>query len=677
MRLQTLFLYSFLALFFLTGSQQNMRAENNAENEGMSDGAMAGLIAGSVAGLAVGATAIGVGIKKYQDGKKENDQSEKKGQAVDVESEKLQKNLDQMPDQGASRVSTTSLTPSPSKTPSLDDEGKEIKPLSPEEERKQKIEDIRAKNLTRGQAPLPPVRSEVVPAVDRNAVLKAELKALEAQDLEGQQRALEEQRAQGKQRSEALKQDLQQGETEQKKLTVEMEEKSIAADKEDAQLKAQEEALKQKSEERVRANQDAEKQRMVDNAFKEIEELKRQQVAEKEDAVLKFQGEEQKPLDVEQKSLTADAEVRAVQGQGDTPPLPKRDHGSFEERKKEAEGRGARIAVLDKTPEAEKEATILKSQDVKAEQSIKDVDARNSESFKSGIMSQSEAVVAKEAVDLKSQDVKAEQSMKDIDPRNSESFKSSIMSESKADVAKEAIKAPKSEGDGKSLFIEEKKYIKSADHMRGQVSDVALRNIEKHQKVVARYIKHNAHIVKLEEQIKLLKEDIKKSSGADMLHKKDVLRLAKANLAENKKALAEREANIEKGRAMIEKQIGPEKYKELFPKDVIKKVRKQEFRKAENKIQRQESKIAALKNQIEEHKRSVRDTKKQLETKLRYDPAKGAKGNTEHNQMMSDMENEKSKLEQKKQKLQEKEQKLQKNKAHLQQQRAKVMLRHF
>lgn len=680
MRLHKLFLYSCLVLLVLTGSKQNMfgaRYENSSENEGMSDGAMAGLIAGSVAGLAVGATAVGVGIKKYQDNKKENNQSEIKGQAVDAESEKLQKNLEQMPDQESSRVSTPSLTPSSLKTPSLDDEGKEIKPLSQEEEQKRKSEEIRAKNLARGAAPVPPVLSEVVPAVDKNAVLKAELEALKAQDPEGQQRALEEQMAQNKQRSEALKQDLQQGDEEQKKLTAEMEEKRIAAEKEDAQLKAQEEEPKKKSEERVRANQDAEKQRMVDNAFKEIEELKRQQVAEKEDAVLKFQGEEQKPLDVEQKSLTADAEVRAVQGQGDTPPLPKRDHGSFEERKKEAEGRGARIAVLDKTPEAEKEAAILKSQDVKAEQSIKDVDARNSESFKSGIMSQSEAVVAKEAVDLKSQDVKAEQSMKDIDPRNSESFKSSIMSESKADGAKEAIKAPKSEGDGKSLFIEEKKYIKSADHMRGQVSDVALRNIEKHQKVVARYIKHNAHIVKLEEQIKLLKEDIKKSSGVDMLQKKEVLRLAKADLAKNKQALAKRAENIEKGRAVIEKQIGPEKYKELFPKNVIKKVRKQELRKAENKIQRQESKIVALRNEIEEHKRSVRDTKKQLETKLRYDPAKGAKGNKKHNTMMSDMENEKSTLQQKKQRLQAKEQKLEKGKANLQQQHQRVVPRHF
>ena len=524
MRLQKLFLYSCLALLVLTGSKQNMFGttyENNSEDEGMSDGAMAGLIAGSVAGLAVGATAIGVGIKKYRDDKKENAQSETKGQAVDGE---LQKNLDQTPAQEISRVSTTPLTPS------LDEDGKEVKSTLLDEEQKKVVsrrnggtaplpplqitnqqDEIRAKNINRAPAPLPPVRSVVVPDENekKSAALKAELEALKAQDPEGQQRALEEQMAQNKQRSEALKQDLQQGETEQKKLAAEMEEKKIAADKEEAQLKDQEEALKQKQ--------------------------------------------------VEKEPVAADQE--------------------------------------------------------------KNLDAE---------------------------------------------------SESK----KVAVKASKSEVDVKSLFIDEKKYIKSAEHMRGQVSEVALRNIERHQKVVARYIAQNAHIVKLEEQIKLLKEDIKKSEGADMLHKKEVLRLAKADLAKNKQALAKREANIEKGRAMIEKQIGSEKYKELFPKDVIKKVRKQEFRKAENKIQRQESKIAELKRQIKEHSNSVQDTKKILETKLRYDPTKGAKGNEIHNTMMKGMEEEKSELQQKKQKLQEKEQKLQKNK-HLQEQRAKIVPRHF
>ncbi len=73
---QKFFVYQLLLMFSLFNGGQMLRAEKipvfDETDEGLSDGEIAGLVAGSVAGLAVGATAIGVGIKKYQDSKKNN-----------------------------------------------------------------------------------------------------------------------------------------------------------------------------------------------------------------------------------------------------------------------------------------------------------------------------------------------------------------------------------------------------------------------------------------------------------------------------------------------------------------------------------------------------------------------------------------------------------------------------
>ncbi len=78
---QKLFLYQLLLTLFVfnVGSvvhAQDMSEEQSQDipvfdetDEGMSGGEMAGLVAGSVAGLAVGAGAIAVGVKKYQDNK--------------------------------------------------------------------------------------------------------------------------------------------------------------------------------------------------------------------------------------------------------------------------------------------------------------------------------------------------------------------------------------------------------------------------------------------------------------------------------------------------------------------------------------------------------------------------------------------------------------------------------
>jgi hypothetical protein len=72
---------------------------DTAEDEGMSDGEMAGLVAGSVAGLAVGATAIGLGIKKYRDDKNKGSQYEvvedDRRSVSDDDSIRLSKNVEE------------------------------------------------------------------------------------------------------------------------------------------------------------------------------------------------------------------------------------------------------------------------------------------------------------------------------------------------------------------------------------------------------------------------------------------------------------------------------------------------------------------------------------------------------------------------------------------------------
>lgn len=73
---QKFFVYQLLLMFSLFNGGQMLYAEDipvfDETDEGMSDGEIAGLVAGSVTGLAVGATAIGVGIKQYRDNKKNN-----------------------------------------------------------------------------------------------------------------------------------------------------------------------------------------------------------------------------------------------------------------------------------------------------------------------------------------------------------------------------------------------------------------------------------------------------------------------------------------------------------------------------------------------------------------------------------------------------------------------------
>ncbi len=146
-QLQKLFLYQLLFALFLFNARQGIYAQGNNDSlfkdqnkeipvfdetdDGMSDGEIAGLVAGSVAGLAVGAGAIAVGVKKYQDNK--NNKS----------SEKVSSDLS-----GLSSLSENpSLLPrlpngKPDSSQLLRDQEEKIAQENEDQERSKKIQDI-------------------------------------------------------------------------------------------------------------------------------------------------------------------------------------------------------------------------------------------------------------------------------------------------------------------------------------------------------------------------------------------------------------------------------------------------------------------------------------------------------------------------------------------------------